>query len=81
LLKETGRTASKPANTLVDPNTKLGSEEDGLAVHKEMYQRLVGRLIYLSHAKPDIAFFEPSKSIYASTKGNTFKLLLELSSI
>jgi len=47
LLHETSKTACKPASTPVDPNTKLGSEVDGVAVNKEMYQRLIGRLIYL----------------------------------
>ena len=56
LLKETGRTACKPANTPIDPNMKLGSMEEDVAVDKGMYQRLVGRLIYLSHTRPDIAF-------------------------
>jgi len=56
LLKETGKTACKPANTPIDPNLKLGNAEEDTAVDKEMYQRLVGRLIYLSHTRPDVAF-------------------------
>ena len=56
LLKETGKTACKPTSIPVDPNIKLGSAEEDIAVDKEMYQRLVGRLIYLSHTRPDIAF-------------------------
>ena len=56
LLKETGKTTCKPANTPIDPNLKLGNTEEDTAVDKEMYQRLVGRLIYLSHTRPDVAF-------------------------
>ena len=56
LLKETGKTACRPANTPMDPNLKLGKAEEDAAVDKEMYQRLVGRLIYLSHTRPDIAY-------------------------
>ena len=56
LLKETSKTTCKPASTPIDPNLKLGSAEEDTAVDKEMYQRLVGRLIYLSHTRPDVAF-------------------------
>jgi len=56
LLKETRKTACKPVSTPVDPNIKLGSAEEDNAVNKEMYQRLMGRLIYLTHTRPDIAF-------------------------
>jgi hypothetical protein len=56
LLQETGKTACKPACTPIDPNVKLGNAEEDIAVNKEKYQRLVGKLIYLSHTRPDVAF-------------------------
>nr|KYP55256.1 hypothetical protein KK1_001462 [Cajanus cajan] len=56
LLKETGKTSCKPTSTPVDPNIKLGSADEDMLVDKEIYQRLVGSLIYLSHTRPDIAF-------------------------
>jgi hypothetical protein len=54
LLQKTGRVACKPASTLIDPSVKLRNAED-IAVDKEMYQRLVDKLIYLSHTRPDVA--------------------------
>jgi len=56
LLKETGMMGCRPANTPIDPNQKLQSEGNGDPVDTTRYQRLVGRLIYLSHIRPDIAF-------------------------
>ncbi|CAJ2657372.1 unnamed protein product [Trifolium pratense] len=56
LLQETGKTACNPACTPIDPNIKLGNAEEDVAVNKERYQRLVGKLIYLSHTRPDVAF-------------------------
>ena len=56
LLKETGKTACKPASNPIDPNLRLGEAEKDATVDKEMYQRLVGRLIYLSHTRPNIAY-------------------------
>ena len=56
LLKETGKTACKPASTPIDPNLRLEEAENDATVDKEMYQRLVGRLIYLSHTRLDIAY-------------------------
>ena len=40
LLKETCKTVCIPTSTLVDPNIKLGSAEEDVAMDKEMYQRL-----------------------------------------
>lgn len=55
LLKETGMLGSRPMATPMDQNHRL-SGGTGTPVDRERYQRLVGRLIYLSHTRPDIAF-------------------------
>ncbi|RVW44801.1 Retrovirus-related Pol polyprotein from transposon RE1 [Vitis vinifera] len=56
LLKETGMLGCKPIDTLMDSQKKLGIEKESTPVDKGRYQRLVGRLIYLSHTRPDIDF-------------------------
>jgi hypothetical protein len=55
LLTETGMIGSRPIATPIEQNHRL-SCNDGTHVDRERYQRLVGRLIYLSHTRPDIAF-------------------------
>ena len=56
LLNEVGMLGGRPAGTPIEANLKLQiSEEDG-GVDKGRYQRLVGKLIYLSHTRPYIAF-------------------------
>jgi Reverse transcriptase (RNA-dependent DNA polymerase)/Integrase core domain len=56
LLTETGMLDCKPVDTPVVQNLKLGDCPDQVPTNKERYQRLVGKLIYLSHTKPDIAY-------------------------
>ena len=56
LLKETGMLGCKPADTPIDPRVKLDLHLGGAPVEKGQYQRLVGKLIYLSHTRPYIAF-------------------------
>jgi len=46
----------KGAGTPVEPNIKLGENSNYQPVDKGRYQRLMGRLIYLSHTRLDIAF-------------------------
>jgi transposase InsO family protein len=48
LLSDTGMLGCRPASTPIEQNYKLCAES-GDPVNKERYQRLVGRLIYLSH--------------------------------
>ncbi|WVZ54600.1 hypothetical protein U9M48_005372, partial [Paspalum notatum var. saurae] len=55
LLSETGMLGCRPAPTPIDPNHKLCATS-GDPVNKESYQRLVGRLIYLCHTRPDISY-------------------------
>ncbi|XP_020242905.1 uncharacterized protein LOC109821122 [Asparagus officinalis] len=59
----------KPATTPIDQKFKLGAEA-GEPVDRDRYQRLVGRLIYLSHTRPDISF---AVSMSAPGKGLIFR--------
>jgi hypothetical protein len=56
LLEETGMLGCKPADSPLEANHHLGSNV-GELTDKERYQRLVGRLIYLSHTRPDRQIF------------------------
>ena len=56
LLKETGMSGCRLVDTPIDPNKKLGDDKEGDMVNKTRYQKLVGKLIYLSLTRPDIAF-------------------------
>ena len=56
LLDETGFLGCKPVDTPVEANVKLNPAKSEDIVDREKFQRLVGRLIYLSHTRPDIAF-------------------------
>ncbi|CAL2257550.1 unnamed protein product [Prunus armeniaca] len=56
LLADTGMLDCKPVDTPIVENHKLGVYMDQVPTNKERYQRLVGRLIYLSLTCPDIAY-------------------------
>ena len=56
LLKETSMLGCKPVDTLMDPTKKIGMVKDSAPINRGRYKRLAGRLIYLSHSRPDIGF-------------------------
>ena len=56
LLKEIGMFGYKPVDTPMKYTTKQGIVKRSAPVDKRRYQRLVGKLIYLAHIRPDIAF-------------------------
>ena len=56
LLRETGMMAIKPIVTPIEQNQRLSEALGEKKVDRKMYQRLVGRLIYLAHTRPDIAY-------------------------
>lgn len=55
-MTEIGLLGGKGAQIPVDPNIKLQENYLGEAIDIGQFQRLVGKLIYLSHTRPDIAF-------------------------
>lgn len=56
LLKETGKLGCKPASTPLERNWKSKISDNDPPVDREQCQRLVGKLIYLSLTRPDIAY-------------------------
>ena len=46
----------KPVDTPLVQNHDLGEFPNQIPTNKERYQRLEGKLIYLSHTRPDIAY-------------------------
>jgi glutathione peroxidase-family protein len=46
----------KPTSIPIDPNQKLGDDKEGDPVDTTQYQKLVEKLIYLSHTRLDIVF-------------------------
>jgi len=56
LLAKIGMVDCKPADTPMQVNHGLKFEEGANMADKERYQRLVGKLIYLSHTRSDIAY-------------------------
>ena len=56
LLAEVGLLECKPADIPIVQNHKLGEYVDQVPADKQRYQRLMGKLIYLSHTRPDIAY-------------------------
>lgn len=55
-LAEVGMLDCKPVDTPIMQNYKSVEHTDSIPEDKENYQKLVGKLIYLSHTRPDIAY-------------------------
>lgn len=56
LLSETRMLGCKPVKNPIEQNHKLFECSSASRTDKGRYQRLVGKLIYLSHTRPDIAY-------------------------
>lgn len=65
LISDLGLSGAKPANSPLELQVKLtstdlycliGTKDDHLLTDISSYRRLVGRLLYLTHTKPDISF-------------------------
>ncbi|RVW92303.1 Retrovirus-related Pol polyprotein from transposon TNT 1-94 [Vitis vinifera] len=56
ILQETGMSGCQPVNTPIEECLKLCVEPNQVSTDKGRYQRLVGRLMYLAHTRPDLAY-------------------------
>lgn len=56
LLAETGMLDCCPIDTPREQNHRMPEYPDQVPTDKPHYQRLVVRLIYLSHTRPDVAY-------------------------
>ncbi|XP_024026660.1 uncharacterized protein LOC112093094 [Morus notabilis] len=69
LLRETGLLGCKAAETPIDANLKLDPAKSEVVIDREKFQRLVGKLIYLSHTHHNIAFAMSMVSHFMHTPG------------
>jgi hypothetical protein len=67
ILKATEKLGYKPVSTMIDNKYKLNTEDGEPVKDINYFQRLVGRLIYLTVTRPDISFSmsQISKFIHA----------------
>jgi len=56
IIEECGLSGSRPAETPLEQNHKLASSTSTLLSQPDSYRRLVGRLVYLTHTKPEISY-------------------------
>lgn len=56
IVSETGLLGAKPASFPLEQNNKLALPESAMLPNPEQYRRLIGRLIYLSATRPDLAY-------------------------
>ncbi|XP_075515883.1 uncharacterized protein LOC142550692 [Primulina tabacum] len=63
LLEDTGFLAGRPANTPMDPNFNLSTEQGDLLSDASNYRRLIGRLLYLKSSPGQGIFFSTTSSI------------------
>ncbi|RVW67330.1 Retrovirus-related Pol polyprotein from transposon RE1 [Vitis vinifera] len=67
--KETGMSGCQPVNTPIEEGLKLCVKPNQVSTDKRRYQRLVGRLMYLAHTRPDLAYALSVVSQYMHNPG------------
>ncbi|RVW39467.1 Retrovirus-related Pol polyprotein from transposon RE1 [Vitis vinifera] len=69
LLQETGMSGCQPVNTPIEEGLKLCVEPNQVSTDKRRYRRLVRRLMYLAHTRPDLAYALSVVSQYMHNPG------------
>jgi hypothetical protein len=67
LLTDTGLLDSKPISTPLDSSVKLHQDTSAAYEDIQGYRRLVGKLLYLTTTRPDIAFVTQQLSQFLSS--------------
>ncbi|KAL4353494.1 hypothetical protein GQ457_06G023630 [Hibiscus cannabinus] len=67
LLEETSSLSKKPAELPLTPSHKLSKDEGQLIDDPQLYRSLLGRLLYLTHTRPDITHAVNLLSQFVST--------------
>jgi hypothetical protein len=71
LLHDTGLLGAKPAKTPLDPSVKLHQDKAKPFTDISGYRRLVGKLLYLTTTRPDIAFVTQQLSQFLTCPTHT----------
>ena len=56
LLKETNKTRRRPTEPPIEQNNRLREAHRDTVMDRGMYERLIGRLIFLLHTRSDIIY-------------------------
>jgi hypothetical protein len=56
LITDAGLLGAKPCSTPMQPQLQLHKASGDLISNPTVYRRLIGRLLYLTHTRPDIAY-------------------------
>lgn len=76
LLKHAHLLDAKPASTPLDPNLKLNPNDGDLLPDPSIYRTLVGKLIYLTISRPNIAFVAQALSQFSHQPRTTHLVAL-----
>ena len=80
LLDETKHIDCRVSDIPVETNHKLRLDDNNPQVEMSLYQKLIGKLLYLSHTRPDISILLMSSGNLCIRLGYlTFRLLIEFS--
>ena len=66
LLEEAGYLGCKPLSVPMEPNLKMSASSGTALPDASVYRRLVGRMLYLTHTRPDITYAVHKLSQYMS---------------